>query len=148
MSKLNLDQTAGQYAQKIIEAVDTSTEKKAKAGDNLLTKTLGVLREQGVYACILFLCSRSSDDKDIADKVRHYLFDLLKELPFGWSVPATSMSEALAYYANMVLDDLNRLLLVRELYEQTLIYARYGAKAAASEAKAKAQEQQPAGGGP
>lgn len=126
MKRLNLDQLAAQYAQKIV------TDGKAEI-ENLITKTLGVLQEQGVYACLLFLFSRTSNEKSLAAKTRPHLYALLKELP-AFTASEINDSNALKFYANAVCDDLDTLLLVKELYEQTLIYARYGAKA---EGKAK-----------
>ncbi|NOK58638.1 MAG: hypothetical protein GFH27_549301n332 [Chloroflexi bacterium AL-W] len=74
MKQLNLDQLAAQYAQKIV--VDGQSDIEI-----LITKTLGVLQEQGVYACMLFLFSRTSNEKSLAEKIRPHLYGLLKELP-------------------------------------------------------------------
>lgn len=121
MTKLNLDQLAAQYAQKIIADGQTGLE-------NLITKTLGVLQEQGVYACLLFLFSRTGNEKSLAEKTRPHLYDLLKKLPVFADQKITD-ENALQFFADTVCNDLDTLLLVKELYEQTLIYARYGAKA-------------------
>ncbi|HRJ42151.1 MAG: hypothetical protein KJZ86_16260 [Caldilineaceae bacterium] len=123
MTMLNLDQLAAQYAQKIVAAGGAEIE-------NLITKTLGVLQEQGVYACLLFLSSRtSSNEKSLAEKSRPHLYGLLQELP-AFREAEISDANALAFFSDNICGDLDTLLLVRELYEQTLIYARYGAKAA------------------
>ena len=122
MVKLNLDQRAAQYAQKIVDDGQSGLE-------NLVTKTLGVLQEQGVYACLLFLFSRTSNEKSLAKEIRPHLYALLKELP-AFRESAIDDSNALAFFADTVCDKLDTLLLVKELYEQTLVYARYGAKAA------------------
>lgn len=122
MTTLNLDQLAAQYAQKIV------AEGKADI-ENLITKTLGVLQEQGVYACLLFLFSRTSNEKNLAEKSRPHLYRLLQELP-AFQKAEISDANALAFFSDNICGDLDTLLLVRELYEQTLIYARYGAKAA------------------
>lgn len=134
MIPLNLDQRAAQHARKIVE--NCVPIKDAKAAENLITKTLGVLQEQGVYASVLYLFSRSSDEGKIAQKLRVSLFSLLKELPRYESDPTlagfgeyTKAQPVLNFYAEKVCDDLDTLLLVKELYEQVLIYARYGAKA-------------------
>lgn len=125
MTTLNLDQLAAQYAQKIVA--------DGKAGiENLITKTLGVLQEQGVYACILFLFSRTSNEKGLAAKTRPHFYALLNELP-AFAHSPISDANALQFFSDTVCADLDTLLLVKELYEQTLIYARYGAKAAAEE---------------
>ncbi len=115
----NLDQKAACYAQKIVEQGGAEI-------DNPVTKSLGVLQEQGVYACVLYL---------LANKYRTVLlplYDLLKELPAFHSSPdlPKDAKDVLKFYSDNVCNDLDRLLLVKDLYEQTLIYARYGAKAA------------------
>jgi len=141
-NKLNLDQLAAQHAQEIIKNAAPSTGKKgkdeAKAADILITKTLGVLQENGVYACMLFLLSRTrEEDKNVARAVRSELLGELRklnsELRFGWQVPANGSEPVtvLKFYSDTIADNLDELLLVKELYEQTLIYARYGAKARA-----------------
>ena len=148
MTRLNLDQKAAQYAQKIVQA-GLEAKKDAKAVENLMTKTLGVLQEQGVYAMILFLFSRSSDEERIAERIRPSLYGLLSELPaFFQNEKLKELQNgkvksalALEFYSNHVCESLDTLLLVRDLYEQTLIYARYGAKAAKIDTNgAKSQE--------
>ena len=143
MTTLNLDQKAAYYAQKmVVKAKGVSdVSKPAETLKRLVTKTLGVLQEQGVYAMMLFLYSRSSDEAKIAPVIRAQLFHLLQdreqhhEIPVfaDKDVPADNAATqtALAFYSEHVLNDLDLLLLVRDLYEQTLIYARYGAKAEA-----------------
>lgn len=121
MTQLNLDQLAARYAQKIVADGQDGLE-------NLITKTLGVLQEQGVYAGLLFLFSRTSNEKHMADKIRPHLYNLLKQLPVFANNEITDKN-ALQFFTETVCDDLDTLLLVKELFEQTLIYARYGAKA-------------------
>lgn len=125
MTNLNLDQLAAQYAQKIVAD-------GGKEIEILITKALGVLQEQGVYACMLFLFSRSGNEKALANKIRPHLYDLLKKLP-DFANASIGDNNGLEFFANTVCDKLDTLLLVKELYEQTLIYARYGAKAAAEQ---------------
>jgi len=137
MSTLNLDQQAAIYAQQMVQAaLEGKAVKEAKAIENLITKTLGVLQEQGVYASMLFLFSRSSDEAKIAPAIRHSLYELLRQLPAFQSdtelaslTKESKASDVLPFYAKKVCGNLDTLLLVKDLYEQTLIYARYGAKA-------------------
>jgi len=119
MTILNLDQKAAQYAQKIVDQGGAEIE-------NPVTKALGVLQEQGVYACILYLLANRHRT------ILSPLYDLLKGLPSFESSPRLpdDSKEVLKIYSDTVCHDLDTLLLVKELYEQTLIYARYGAKAA------------------
>jgi len=125
MDKLNLDQKAAQYAQAIVRNGGADIE-------NLVTKALGVLQEQGVYACILFLLA----NKD--QKILSPLCALLHELPAFQSnadIPTERADSkvTLQFFSDSVCAELDTLLLVKDLYEQTLIYARYGAKAAGKE---------------
>lgn len=157
---LNLDYLAAEYAQKI---VDPEGEKgpapSPKEIERLANKALGVLREQGVYALMLFLASRMgkadqgggsggeqsapnppSDPEDgeqggesrAARVVFRWLQEALKRLPpfQNESLPEHNPKKALEFYREKVLQDLYTMLLVRDLYERILIYARHGAKAA------------------
>ena len=129
MTWINLDKEAAVAAQQMVGGAS-----KKDVLERLVTKALGVLQEQGVYALILFLYSRTGDEKDAASSIYNALFALLKKLPAfkDENVPDDNANEALDFYANHVANDLTTLLLVRELYEQTMIYARYHAKAVKS----------------
>lgn len=136
----NLDRLAAQCAQAIIaQAVPTTGDnsqisKVAKETDNTVTKTLGVLQENGLYACALFLTSRSDREKDRAKIVLDELLNLLVGLEFGWEKPNVHSSAAvLEFMSGTITENLERLLLSKEVCEQALIYARYGAKARSNE---------------
>lgn len=132
---INLDQLAATYSQKIVE----NQEKQKSEIENLVTKSLGVLQENGVYAMTLYLLSRSSEkEKKLAEGILKKLIDLftdekLKSLKLEEDakkiINLQKPMETLQFFSNRVCDDLDTLLLVRSLYEQVLIYARYGAKA-------------------
>ena len=138
MPTLNLDQKAAHCAQAMVTNAKnvSGVSKPMETLDRLATKTLGVLQEQGVYAMMLFLFSRSRDEAKIAPELRLPLYRLLQQLPQIQGVQElTNFKEdneakvVLQLYADQVCHELDTLLLVKELYEQTLIYARYGAKA-------------------
>jgi hypothetical protein len=127
----NLDVLAARTAQGIIDDTKLMNGAKLEAGkvDNLVTKALGVLQENGVYAAMLYLYSRTEkNDKFVAEKTRERLLSLLTDLEIT-GLPGTQASEALKFLTDKVCNDLDRLLLVKQLWEQALIYARYGAKA-------------------
>jgi hypothetical protein len=129
----NLDTLAAQTAQEIVRGVipqeDTDATKKAAALDNVATKTLGVLQENGVYAATLFLYSRSSTDAKIAPFVRTRLLGLAAHEVLNRPEPADQAPESLKFVTDHICNDLDTLLLVKQVWEQTLIYVRYGAKA-------------------
>jgi molecular chaperone GrpE (heat shock protein) len=126
----NLDLHAAQTAQAIILAAEKVG--KAQDAENLITKALGVLQENGVYACALFLYARTSDRK-IAEAVSKQLLMMTDkldvELPEQPDKKFEDWRIGLKFVSDQLCSDLDRLLLVRQIWEQTLIYARYGAKA-------------------
>lgn len=128
----NLDYLAAKNAQAII-STNKDAQSKPDDVDNLVTKALGVLQENGVYACGLYLSSRTQKkEQDIAKTVRSQMVTLLDTLGFGWTRPTEETAETiLTYLSDKVAGDpnLERLLLAKETLEQMLIYARYGAKA-------------------
>jgi hypothetical protein len=78
---MNLDRLAAEHAQKVI-----SNTKDSKSSDieNTVTKTLGVLQEDGVYACFLYLLAK---EKDLGKKIIEQMLDLLEGLGYGWKKP-------------------------------------------------------------
>jgi len=118
----NLDRLAAQYAQAII-----SRTPKENDVENTITKALGVLQENGVYACFLYLKAKEKENGGV---VVEEMLNMLDGLGFGWGRPTGASAEAvLKHIAEKVTVDLERLLLAKETLEQMLIYARYGAKA-------------------
>lgn len=113
----NLDYLAAQHAQAIVQALK-SDPKKAEI---TLTKTLGVLQENGVYACFLYVLAR---EKDASGHILPQMRALLTALGIQNELPDD------LEYAKKLTGDLPTLLLAREALERLLIYARYGAKAA------------------
>lgn len=130
---VNLDRLAAQYAQAVI---DNTKDSKSSDVENTVTKALGVLQEDGVYACFLYLLAK---EKELGKKVIEQMLGLLEGLEFGWSKPVKdskidlSPDAVLKHITDHVTQDLERLLLAKETLEQMLIYARYGAKARQSE---------------
>ncbi|MEA3349872.1 MAG: hypothetical protein U9Q82_04550, partial [Chloroflexota bacterium] len=130
MTKQILDTIAAKRAQTIVNNAIAKPKLDAKDVDNLVTKTLGVLQENGVYACFLFLSSRSrGKDKKVAEAIRAQLLELSTEdLPFGWEL-SKGRDDKLEYVSDVICAELDPLLMTKNVFEQTLIYARYGAKA-------------------
>jgi hypothetical protein len=123
-TQFNLDRLAARHAQEIIRS---TKDKKASDVDNTVTKALGVLKANGVYACFLYLLAK---EKENGAPIIEEMLNLLAALPFGWSRPDSMAPEKiLERIGETVTADLERLLLAKETLEQMLIYARYGAKA-------------------
>ncbi len=122
----NLDTLAAETAQKII--ADTQNFKASEV-ENLATKALGVLQENGVYAATIYLYSRTGADAKIAPSVRSQALALIAAEVVRQATPADRADVALRFVTDHIANDLDTLLLVKQVWEQTLIYVRYGAKA-------------------
>lgn len=133
----NLDTLAAQVAQETVRdwvpRGEQDAKKKATELDNMATKALGVLQEQGVYAGMLYLFS--SDDA-CARTLREELLEAFNRpemQPFDLILPSNKDKrewlDVSEHLIERVSDDLDTLLLVKRAWEQTLIYVRYGAKA-------------------
>jgi hypothetical protein len=138
-AQFNLDRLAAHHAQEIIRRLvdedkngnrrtdSKEVEKVASSVDNTITKALGVLQENGVYACFLYLLAKEGDSGRV---VVDEMLNLLDGLGFDWGKPDDNSAEkVLAHINGKVTVELERLLLAKETLEQMLIYARYGAKA-------------------
>ncbi len=149
MAMVILDKLCAKTAQDIIgqrDGVDS------KIIDIFTTKSLAVLQEQGVYASVLFLFSRLGPEKEgkVAGLLIKNLLRLvgsdelagLKAAYPGVAIEAITpewigneKQKILRHFAEGVNNsegvatNLQRLLAVKSLFEQTLIYVRYGAKA-------------------
>lgn len=155
----SLDYLAAFTAQKITEIIGGDVPSSNVV--NLSTKTLGILQEQGIYAMFLFLLSKSGEDTNIrnteqrvACEITAQLFQLLREkelMPLGVAYKenitfkdvnnlkkSNIINNSIGLLDHLIkpeglMDDLDKLLLIKDLYEQTLIYTRFGAKAIGGE---------------
>jgi hypothetical protein len=109
------------------KAGKTIAENPSKELENLVTSALAVLEEQGVYALFLFLSSKeeiSLCKKKIS--LCKKMYELLKETP--QQSPLLIDREDVWKSLQQMAEDLDKLLLARDLLRQTLIYARYHAR--------------------
>jgi len=131
MIALDLDLGAARTAQAILKDVD-ATKQAAKAAEDLITKTLGVIQENGPYAAIVFLCSNANGEETptskVASSVRDNLLDLAETLGAGGLTKSGDFRKILDSVIRNVCSDLQLLLLVKQTWEQALIYARHSAK--------------------
>lgn len=95
----------------------------AQSDDKTLTDALWVLEEQGVYAFFLFLAQKS-ERRRIFASCRTFLQEHFTD-GLGSGNDVFKATQAIA-------TDVDKLLLARDLLRQSLIYARYHAKAGAS----------------
>lgn len=123
MSGVNLDQLCAKYGWQIADEVHRAIGKQTETH---ITKSLGILQEDGVYAFFLYQASRGSREKPGAEKITEQAAVFLKEAGIqafqNGTDPLKAVRERLA-------SDLDQLLLAKRLLEQALIYARYHAKA-------------------
>lgn len=98
-------------------------EKPSKELEKLVTSALAVLEEQGVYALFLFLKTRGGKAAlTIEQKVREFLKTTPQRAPL-----LSGDGDVFALLQSMS-EDLDKLLLARDLLRQALVYARYHAR--------------------
>jgi len=95
----------------------------SKELENLLTGALAVLEEQGVYALFLFL---KTQGKSLGQTISGNLYDFLRETP--QVSPLLSDGNDIFTALQKLGENLDNLLLARDLLRQTLVYARYHAR--------------------
>ncbi len=123
MSTINLDQLCAKFGWQIASEVRQAIGKNA---ENHITKSLGVLQGDGVYAFFLYQASRGQREKPGADRLTEQTVAFLKEA----GIPAfQNANDPLKAVREHLSNDLDQLLLAKHLLEQALIYARYHAKA-------------------
>lgn len=126
MAVINLEPLCAKYG---MDAINDPTDLDDK--ENVVTKALGVLVENGIYAMTVFLISNTKSKKNC----EHILQTLAKSLAdqdikllakADWSKDEFfELLEAMRGITN----DLPKLLLARRVLEATLTFARYQAKA-------------------
>jgi len=116
---VNLDAHCAHCASEIVDLSDHG-QRRDKDLENRLNDALGVLQQDGFYAFYLFLKYRELDrnPKDVWSKVKI----LLRKDAVGAPLPQGDDEAAVIEMT----EDLQKLLLARQLTERTLVYARYG----------------------
>lgn len=115
----NLDSLCAEYGNAIVK--NTTEPKQVKELENLITKSLGVLQENGVYAYFLYLAYRK------ANPIKEQSLALLchNKIELINSIDGKDHFDKI----RELTEDLDKLLFARQLLDQMLIYARYHAKA-------------------
>lgn len=121
MTVHNLDAACARLGATLAAAGNKDTE-------NSITKALGVLEEQGLYAMFLYLHAR---EKDWGKKTSKELANFLREQPGQQNplLPADTNNDLFEEIGQLA-RDLDKLLFARDLLHRSLVYARYHAKAA------------------
>jgi len=134
----NLDWLAAKYAQDVIQF---SEHNESQDVENTVTKSLGVLQENGVYACFLYILAKEvkkkpsdgnkkNEQRSTGEVLVEHMLNLLDSLNIGWGRPNSyEAKDVLSFIVSNEEITLEQLLLTKETLEQMLIYARYGAKA-------------------
>ena len=139
MGEVNLDQLCAQFGYQIADAVNEKFHKQADT-ENLITKSLGILQEDGVYAFFLYLASqikpndqgknRSGAARALANQAADLLkHDWLELIQVSDSEDRYKEAMNTMRTENGLTGNLGQLLFAKRLLEQALIYARYHAKA-------------------
>ncbi len=119
MSLQNLDAACAKLGAKLAASGNKDTE-------NSITKALGVLEEQGVYALFLYLHAR---EKQWGQTTSNELATFLRPNPSHQNALLGTNNDLFAALQQLA-GDLDKLLFARELLHRALVYARYHAKAA------------------
>jgi hypothetical protein len=134
MSASNLDRLCAQYGHDMAHAVYNAFGRNAQRAENHITRSLGILQEDGVYAFFLYQASRGTgNEKAPATELSTLAKTLLAQPELSMPGFAT-MDDPLEAVRGTdktpgLADNLDQLLLAKRLLEQALIYARYHAKA-------------------
>ncbi len=121
MTVQNLDAACAKLGANLASSGNKDTE-------NSITKSLGVLEEQGVYALFLYLHAR---EKQWGQTTSKELATFLRQQPNQRNalLGATTNNDLFAALQQLA-GDLDKLLFARDLLHRALVYARYHAKAA------------------
>ncbi len=122
---INLDLKCAELGRKLAE----TRINRNYIDEKVFTAALGVLEEQGPYACFLYLQARQGEAGErIGREAAAFLSQVLPD--------QKQENDALAFVQSLS-DDLDQLLFVRDLLRQVFVYARYHAKARGSTGEEK-----------
>ena len=124
----NLDYFAAKSGQKILAALESMDKKEL---EKLINDILLVLHGNGVYACILYLYAREKKKTETAEKLAKEMLGSVREslgIDFE-DLDEKNPEDVLRVVNEKICNNTGSLFLVKDLWERTLVYARYGAKA-------------------
>ncbi len=107
-----------------VSIVDGAKGKGKTKIENVIQKSLGVLQEDGIFAFIIYLTSKQGGEKEVAEEIIKGIRILLKD-----KIKIMANNNDLIEEFKKLGNNMNNMLLAKDLIERTLIYARYHAKA-------------------
>ncbi|MHA1679404.1 MAG: hypothetical protein ACTSUE_00195 [Promethearchaeota archaeon] len=123
----NLDQISMEAGFRLADETCNILNDKSKS-ETILTKTLGVLQEQGLYACILFCKSRPDSEKKAGKAIESVAKSILKDKLELIQGDCKDLLAVLREEGGLS-SNLDDLMLAIQVLEKALIYGRYHAKA-------------------
>lgn len=116
----NLEAICAQYGSQVVE--HQGRAKSLERLQKVLRNALGVMREDGLFAFYLYLQYQKKDDGGV---IWEQISRLWRDESVGPLLGSNTDRQAVIELTN----DLDSLLLARQVAEQTLIYALYGLRA-------------------
>ena len=129
---INLDAIAARAGFEIAKKVFQKSEKKSDT-ENWITKSLGVLQEQGIYAFFLYLAAQN---KTATQTLSEHAASLLGQQ----GIKILGAGDILGEIRGGLAKDMDKLLLGHSVLTQALIYARYHAKAIPDSKSSRTEE--------
>jgi hypothetical protein len=120
----NLEPICAEYGHKMIIS---GNDPKLTDQENVITRSLGVMAENGLYAMCVFLlsCNKKEYGKII---LTQHIWGLWTKIGIV-NKTTNPLPEYVLAQVRSITNDLPKLILARKVTEQTLIFARYHAKA-------------------
>lgn len=123
MSIANLEPLCARYGREMV-----SSTIDIKKQENVLTKALGVLAENGIYAMCVFLLSCHEKEYGV-ELLNNHLRNLWTDRDIFLINPENNTAASLLTSIQSLTENLHKLILCRKVTEQALVFARYHAKA-------------------
>ncbi len=123
MIESNLDRITAQIGFSIAESFKQKEDFEKL--ETIVNKALGVLIEDGLFAYVVWLRSRSDREKRYAEAIENKSLELLKNK----NINLTNKNNLMTAIIDDISKYIQKTLLARQLLERMLIYARYRAKA-------------------
>ena len=111
-------------AQEAAAAIFATGNFAAKDLEGTITKGLAVCQEQGLFASALFFVSRGKNELSQAKHILAKLLEMVKGVRGEAQTQSADELKGLAKYLTDICSNVDEMLLVKQVWEQTLIYGR------------------------